>query len=251
MSRALLTIRNLTVELGGNPILRGVNAEIERGKVTALIGLNGSGKTTLLRAILKEAPYRGEIRFHCGHDHTKPMPEHIGYVPQKLNIDVRLPLTVRDLLALALQRQPLFMGISRKTQRQIEELMEHVWADPALLDRFVEKISGGELQRVLLGLALHPKPELLLLDEPAQGLDYQTDHKFYELIAKLNHDTGVTVLLVSHDFSVVSAHAHHVLCLNDGCIQCQGSPRETLTGEMLARIFGPDKSIYDHAHMHK
>jgi len=250
MTRALLTIRNLNVELGGNPILRGVSAEIERGKVTALIGLNGSGKTTLLRAILKEAPYRGEIRFHCGHDHTKPMPEHIGYVPQKLNIDVRLPLTVRDLLALALQRQPLFMGISRKTQSQIDELMKRVWADPALLDRFVEKISGGELQRVLLGLALHPNPELLLLDEPAQGLDYQTDHKFYELIAKLNHDTGVTVLLVSHDFSVVSAHAHHVLCLNDGCIQCQGSPRDTLTSEMLAQIFGPDKSIYDHAHQH-
>jgi zinc transport system ATP-binding protein len=250
MTSVLISIRNLRVQLGGNAILRGVNAEIERGKITALIGLNGCGKTTMLRAILKEAPYEGQIQFHCGHDHSKPTPEHIGYVPQKLNIDVRLPLTVRDLLALAIQRRPLFLGISRQTQRSIDQMLKQVWADPALLDRLVEKISGGELQRVLLGLALHPEPELLLLDEPAQGLDYQTDHKFYELIADLNRKTGVTVLLVSHDFSVVSAHAHHVLCLNDGCIQCQGSPRETLTGEMLERIFGADKSIYEHAHAH-
>jgi zinc transport system ATP-binding protein len=250
MSSALITIRNLHVQLGGNPILRGVNAEIERGKITALIGLNGCGKTTLLRAILKEAPYQGQIQFHCGHDHSKPTPEHIGYVPQKLNIDVRLPLTVRDLLALAIQRRPLFLGISPRTQRSIDEMMKQVWAEPALLDRFVEKISGGELQRVLLGLALHPEPELLLLDEPAQGLDYQTDHKFYELIADLNRKTGVSVLLVSHDFSVVSVHAHHVLCLNDGRIQCQGSPRETLTGETLERVFGADKSVYAHSHPH-
>ncbi|HLW65641.1 MAG TPA: metal ABC transporter ATP-binding protein [Gemmataceae bacterium] len=250
MSSALITIRNLRVQLGGNPILRGMSCEIERGKITALIGLNGSGKTTLLRAILKEAPYVGQIQFHCGHDHSKPTPEHIGYVPQKLNIDVRLPLTVRDLLALAIQHRPLFLGVSRKTQPAIDRMLQRVWADPALLDRFVEKISGGELQRVLLGLALHPEPELLLLDEPAQGLDYQTDHKFYELIADLNRKTGVTVLLVSHDFSIVSVHAHHVLCLNDGCIQCQGTPHETLTGEVLERVFGADKSIYEHAHSH-
>ena len=250
MSSSLITIRNLRVQLGGNPILRGVNAEIERGKITALIGPNGCGKTTLLRAILKEAPYDGQIQFHCGHDHSKPTPQHIGYVPQKLNIDVRLPLTVRDLLALAIQRRPIFLGLSQETQRNIDLMLKRVWADPALLDRFVEKISGGELQRVLLGLALHPEPELLLLDEPAQGLDYKTDHKFYELIADLNHKTGVTVLLVSHDLSVVTAQAHHVLCLSDGCIQCQGMPRETLTGETLERIFGADKTIYEHAHSH-
>ena len=100
MSHPLLSLSDVRVDLGGNTILKGVTAGISHGKITALIGLNGSGKTTLLRAILKEAPYRGEIRFHCGHDHSQPRPEHIGYVPQRLNIDVRLPLTVRDLLAL-------------------------------------------------------------------------------------------------------------------------------------------------------
>src|SRR5437899_2205795 len=102
MTGALVTVRDVRVELGGNPILRGVTADVTRGKITALIGLNGSGKTTLLKAILKEVPYAGKIDFHCGHDHKRPMPEHIGYVPQRLLIDARLPLTVRDLLGLAL-----------------------------------------------------------------------------------------------------------------------------------------------------
>jgi zinc transport system ATP-binding protein len=251
MSHPLLSLRNVCVNLGGNSILKGVTAGIEQGKITALIGLNGSGKTTLLRAILKEAPYRGEIRFHCGHDHTRPTPEHIGYVPQKLNIDVRLPLTVRDLLALALQRRPLFLGIGRPAQRQIEQLMERVYAPLSLLDKPVEKISGGELQRVLLGLALHPKPELLLLDEPAAGVDFQTDLKFYQLLKELNRKTGVTVLLVSHDLTVVSDHADHVLCLSDGQVQCQGPPTVALTKENLERVFGLDKGVYAHQHHHE
>src|SRR5437660_12436686 len=108
MTGALVTVRDVRVELGGNPILRGVTADCGRGKITALIGLNGSGKTTLLKSILKEVPYAGRIDFHCGHDHSQPTPEHVGYVPQKLTIEAHLPLTVRDLLALALQRRPLF-----------------------------------------------------------------------------------------------------------------------------------------------
>jgi ABC-type Mn2+/Zn2+ transport system ATPase subunit len=246
MSQPLLSLRDVHVELGGVRILKGVTTGIERGKITALIGLNGSGKTTLLRAILNESPYRGEIRFHCGHDHSRPTPEHIGYVPQKLNIDVRLPLTVRDLLALALQRWPLFLGIRRRTNELIELIIKRVNARPDLLDKPVEKISGGELQRVLLGLALQPEPELLLLDEPAAGVDFQTDHHFYELLSDVNRQTGVTILLVSHELSVVSRHAHHVLCLTDGQIRCEGSPGEILTSESLKGIFGSDKGVFGH-----
>jgi zinc transport system ATP-binding protein len=227
-----------------------VNAQIEHGRITALIGLNGSGKTTLLRTILKETPYRGEIRFHCGHDHSKPAPEYIGYVPQKLHIDAKLPLTVRDLLALALQRRPIFFGISRKTSAQIDAIMERVKANPSILDNPIDKISGGELQRVLLGLAIYPEPELLLLDEPAAGIDFKALESFYHTIERLNHESGVTILLVSHDLSVVSQHAHHVLCLKDGRIECQGLPKEVLTGEMLSRIFGAEKGIFAHTHDH-
>lgn len=250
MSDALVVIRDLHVTLGGTAILRGVEADIQRGRITALIGLNGSGKTTLLRAILKEVPYDGTIEFRCGHDHRHHMPQHVGYVPQKLNIDARLPLTVRDLLALALQRRPLFLGISAGTRQLMNKMLERVWMDLALLDNPVEKLSGGELQRVLLALALHPDPELLLLDEPAAGVDFHHQERFYDLIARLNTETGVSILLVSHELSVVSKYAHHVVCLRDGCVQCQGPPQDIVTSEMLAQTFGGERGVYTHHHHH-
>jgi zinc transport system ATP-binding protein len=244
----LVHIRNVGVNLGGKRILSRVNADLARGKITALIGLNGSGKTTLLKAILKEIPYSGRVEFHCGHDHSRPDPEHVGYVPQKLHFDANLPLTVRDLLAMALQRRPLFFGVSRRVKRMLEPMLALVGAPAGLLDHPVDKISGGELQRVLLALALHPNPELLLLDEPAAGVDFQDQEMFYDLLARLNRETGVTILLVSHDLSVVSKHAHHVLCLKDGCIQCQGPPGEIPS--MLTQTFGTDKGIFTHGHHH-
>jgi len=243
----LLSIEDLQVELGGKSILRGINTSIEKSKITALIGLNGSGKTTLLRAILNEYPYRGRIRYYCGHDHSKPTPEHIGYVPQKLNVDARLPLTVRDLLGLALQRRPLFFGIRRKVRDEMDQLLGRVKANH-LLDSLVAKLSGGELQRVLLGLALQPQPELLLLDEPAAGIDFRDQEDFYSMIAGLNSVSGVTILLVSHELNVVDRHAHHVLCLKDGKIQCEGSPHDVLKGDVLADTFGEGKYIYHHHH---
>jgi zinc transport system ATP-binding protein len=248
MTTPLVTVRKVCVNLGGKQILRGVDADLARGQITALIGLNGSGKTTLLRAILKEVPYEGLVAFHCGHDHSHPQPQHVGYVPQKLRVDANLPLTVCDLLALALQSRPIFLGVTRRALRLMEQMLDRVWAPRDLLDCQVEKLSGGELQRVLLALALQPEPELLLLDEPAAGVDFEHQERFYELLARLNRETGVTILLVSHDLSVVSQHAHHVLCLKDGRIQCQGPPGQALSDEMLAQTFGSEKGVFGHAH---
>ncbi len=247
MSPPLVSIRNLSVQLGGKDILNGLNADIARERITALIGLNGSGKTTLLRALIKEIPCSGQIEFKCGHDHSHPTPEHVGYVPQKLRIDANLPLTVRDLLALALQRRPLFLGIKRRTQEIIREVMERVGAPLDLLDKPVEKISGGELQRVLLGLAMQPHPELLLLDEPAAGIDFKHQEAFYDLLARMNEERKVTIVLVSHDLSMVSDRAHRVLCLKDGRIQCEGAPAE-IDGEMMRQTFGVNTAIYAHRH---
>lgn len=250
MSNALVVLRDVHVKLGDNHILRGVNAELGRGQITAVIGMNGSGKTTLLRAILKEVPYTGRIEFHCGHDHRHPTPQHVGYVPQKLNIDARLPLTVRDLMALALQRRPLFLGISRKTTRAMEQMLDRVWMKHSFLDQLVEKLSGGELQRVLLALALHPEPELLLLDEPAAGVDQTHQKPLYELIAQLSRELGVTILLVSHDISMVSERAQHIICLKDGRVQCEGTPQQIATPEALAQTFGAELGIFTHHHHH-
>src|SRR5215211_7374494 len=123
MTDALAKIRNLRVTLGGRPVLSGVDADLARGQMTALIGLNGSGKTTLLRALIRECPYHGEVRYFCGHDHTHHRPEHIGYVPQRLSIDSRLPLTVREFFALSLQRRPLFLGVTKKVTETANRLL--------------------------------------------------------------------------------------------------------------------------------
>lgn len=244
-ARPLVSIRDLRVELGGSPILSGVSADLLRGRVTALIGLNGSGKTTLLRALVREYPYRGTVRFFCGHDHSQPTPQHIGYVPQRLTLDARLPLTVKDLLALALSRRPLFLGVSKATTARITKLLERVGMAEHL-DRPVDGLSGGQLQRVLLALALDPQPELLLLDEPAAGIDFKDQRRFYDLIGELNRSSGVTVLLVSHELTMVSRHADHVLCLRDGKIRCEGPPGEVLTPGNLAQTFGTDMQFHHH-----
>jgi zinc transport system ATP-binding protein len=247
MTNTLATIRNLRVTLGGRPILTGIDADIVRGQITALIGLNGSGKTTLLRALIRECPYQGQVRFFCGHDHTHHRPEHVGYVPQRLAIDARLPLTVREFFALTLQRRPLFLGVSSRVSATAERLLGRVGA-AHLLNRPVAKLSGGEMQRVLLSLALEPHPELLLLDEPAAGIDFADQQPFYDLLAAINRERKVTILLVSHDLSVVSNRVHHVLCLKNGRIECQGPPETVLTPDMMAQVFGHGKQVYAHTH---
>ncbi len=220
MTANLITIRDLRVELGGHAILQGIDADLVRGQIAALIGLNGSGKTTLLRALVKEVPYRGQITFHCGHDHQRASPEHVGYVPQQLRLDANLPLTVIDLFGLCLQRRALFLGIGWRVRERTRELLSLVKMEHKANAQF-DTLSGGERQRVLLALALEPKPELLLLDEPAAGIDFQEEQGFYNLLGNLNQRTGVTVLLVSHDLSMVSKFVHQVLCLKDGRIKCR------------------------------
>ncbi len=242
-----MTIRDLHVELGGNHVLCGLSTVIPSKEIAAIVGLNGSGKTTLLRALLKEIPYTGEIRFHCGHDHTHTSPSHVGYVPQKLRLESNMPMTVRDLLGIAMQRRPLFLGFGAGVKMQMSAMLKLVGASSALLDRPVEKISGGELQRVLLALAMQPEPELLLLDEPAAGVDVTGQEQFYDLIHRLNREHGTTIVLVSHDINMVSKRAHRVMCMKDGKIHCQGTPRE-LTPEMLTQIFGAQHGMFAHDH---
>lgn len=243
----LVALRDLWVHRGGRAILQGVTADLARGRITALIGLNGSGKSTLLRAVVGEFPYRGRIEYKCGHDHTHPRPDHVGYVPQRLSIDPRLPITVRDLMGLALKRAPLFLGLGKQFNERLLRMLDGV----GIADRIdvpVEGLSGGQLQRVLLALALEPQPELLLLDEPAAGIDFKDQQSFYDLIADLNRRTGVTILLVSHDTSMVGRMADHVLCLTDGVVGCQGPPDRTLTPDMLAKTFGPQMATFAHHH---
>jgi zinc transport system ATP-binding protein len=232
----LVSLADVRVLRGGRPILAGVTCDLTRGAITALVGLNGSGKSTLLRTLLGEFTHAGTITFRCGHDHSKPQPEHVGYVPQRLTIDALLPLTVRDFLAVAINRRPRFLGLGNRTTAIVRTLLDRV-ALTHLLDVPVDGLSGGQLQRVMLALALAPQPELLLLDEPAAGIDFRTQATFYQLLADINRDTGVTVLLVSHDLGMVKQVASHALCLHAGRITAQGRPDDVLSSQAVADTF--------------
>jgi ABC-type Mn2+/Zn2+ transport system ATPase subunit len=233
----LVSVRGLRADRGGRRVLHGLDLDLPRGGISALVGLNGSGKSTLLRCLLGELRYRGQIKFACGADHSRPRPDHVGYVPQRLALDASLPITVRDLLGLALQSRPLFLGVSKSVIERMKPLLERVGV-ATRLDVPVDGLSGGQLQRLLLALALAPQPELLLLDEPASGIDFRDQSTFFDLIAELNRETGVTVLLVSHDLATVKRVAHRVFCLSEGHIRASGSPADVLADTNVAAIFG-------------
>lgn len=217
---------------GSIPVLDAVSATVPLGSCTAIIGPNGSGKTTLLLALLGELPYQGQISF-LGYSGKRPR---IGYVPQRLTFDRGLPLTVSEFLALGFQSRPLWFGVSSHLQKKAKAMLAQVQAEH-LLGRRLGALSGGELQRVLLALALQQEPELLVLDEPAAGVDFQGEYVFCDLLDKLRLSQGFTQLMVSHDLPTVTHHATHVICLNHRVV-AEGPPQQVLTPENLSAIFG-------------
>ncbi len=238
-----LEIRNLTVRAGAVEILSGVNVDIRCGEVTALVGPNGAGKTTLLRAILGQVPYTGEIRFCRAGEHGHGTPR-IGYVPQHLDLDRNAPMTVLDLFSLAPDRRPVFLGASRKRRKEAREALAATGSDH-LLQRLLGTLSGGEMQRVLLALALRGNPDILLLDEPVSGVDVAGEELFCDFLARIHGDARFSLVLVSHDLSVVGAHADRVVCLNRRIV-CQGATTETLTPETLAAMYGSGAHLFRH-----
>ena len=226
----------INVRLGDNLILDQVSANVPRGSCTAIIGPNGGGKTTLLLAFLGELPYTGQIRF-TGSGH----PLRIAYVPQRLPFDRGMPLTVLEFMVMGWQRTPLCFGVRRPYRQRAMELLHSVGMD-GLEKRRLGALSGGELQRVLLALALGEEPELLVLDEPASGVDFQGEQVFCELLKKLRHERGFTQLMVSHNLSSVTHHASHVICLKHRVV-AEGPPRAVLTHQTLTTIFGPHMGL--------
>lgn len=221
----------VTVERAGISILDRVSATVPKGSCTAIIGPNGAGKTTLLLALLGEIRYKGRI-----HKGNNGIPPRIGYVPQRLTFDRGMPLTVSEFLAMGFQKKPLWFGIAKGLHERSRRALELVKAG-YLADRKIGALSGGELQRVLLALALRQEPELLVLDEPSAGVDFRGELIFCELLDSLRHSQGFTQLMVSHDLATVTHHATHVICLNRK-VAAEGPPRQTLTSDNLTAIFG-------------
>ncbi|HEY5764457.1 MAG TPA: metal ABC transporter ATP-binding protein [Candidatus Deferrimicrobiaceae bacterium] len=240
-----LEIRDLTVRAQGAEILSGIDADIRCGEVTALVGPNGAGKTTLLLAILGQVPYSGTIRFCREEEHGQGSPR-IGYVPQRLDFDRSTPMTVLDFFALSFQRYPVLLGHSKASRASALESLSRGGA-AHLLSRPLGKLSGGELQRVLLSRALRDQPDILLLDEPVSGVDLAGEELFCEFLAQIHRESRFSLLLVSHDLSVVTAHADRVICLNRSIV-CQGATTETLTPENLSALYGSGARLFSHGH---
>ncbi len=221
------------VALGGVQILDGVTAGVPRGGCTAIVGPNGSGKTTLLLALLGQIPSTGTIRLAPRPDGAPPR---IGYVPQRLAFDRGLPLTVMEFMVMGRQRLPLWFGGRRRYQERARALLATVRAE-GIASRQLGALSGGEMQRVLLALALQQEPDLLILDEPAAGVDFQGEQIFCELLDALQRQHTFTQLIVSHDLATVTHHSSYVICLNRKVVAA-GPPRAVLTNETLTATFG-------------
>ena len=235
-----VTFEDVGIVRDGVAILESISASIPRGSATAIIGPNGAGKTTLLLALLGQIDYSGQIRIQ-----STDGPPRIGYVPQRMDFDRGMPLTVMEMMVMGLQRRPLWLGSSKRLKQQAKEMLESVKAEQ-LAGRRLGALSGGELQRVLLALAIQQDPEILILDEPVAGVDIGGENLLCELLEQLRSRRGFTQIMVTHDLSLVAAHATDVICLNRR-VHGAGPVATTLTDEVLAATFGIHLGL---AHFH-
>lgn len=226
-------IKNITVEAGNKKILDDVNLHIHCGSLTVLIGKNGAGKSTLLRAILGEIKHTGRITFKNKDNDGKKI--RIGYVPQKLNVE-NSPMTVYDMAASYTSNIPVFLKKNKKLYEEIKKHLSEFGAED-LIDSKVSRLSGGELQRVMMAIATMPYPDLLILDEPISGMDRNGKEQFYSRIndLKMNHD--LAIILVSHDFDYVKKYADKVVML-DKKVVAKGKPEEVFASEIFKETFG-------------
>ena len=233
---SLIHTQGVGVRVGSRRILGGVDLSIRRREIVTVVGPNGSGKTTLLKILIgAQAPSEGVVIREAGLK--------IGYVPQRLAIDQAMPLTVSRWLSLS--------G-SNGAEKHAKV------ADPVgitdLLGQQMTSLSGGEFQRALLAHALLVQPDLLVLDEPTQGLDQPAVASFYRLIEGVRENLDCAVLMVSHDLHVVMRSSDHVICLN-GHVCCQGTPTRVSAAPEYQALFGQDTegalALYRHEHDHR
>jgi zinc transport system ATP-binding protein len=231
---ALISGRGLALARGGRSILASVDIDIAAGEIVTLIGPNGAGKTSLVRVLLGLEP------LDSGKVTTRPGLV-VGYVPQRFERDAAIPMTVARFLTLG----------ARVARKRICAALDEVGAGH-VVDRQLVQLSGGELQRVVLARALVREPRLLVLDEPARGVDHLGEADLYALIGRLRNERGLGVLLVSHDLHVVMAQSDRVLCLNRH-VCCQGVPETVSQHPEYVRLFGDAArafGIYQHHHDH-
>ncbi len=235
VSDALLSARDVSLTLNGRSILDHVTIDVRPNEIVTVIGPNGAGKSTLVRCLLGLQPITsGEI--------IRSKALRIGYVPQRFPQTPNVPLDVRRLLSLTL----------KPSESEIDAALAETGI-AHLKHAAVARLSGGELQRALLARALLRKPELLVLDEPVQAVDFMGEARMYELISEIRRQHGCGILMVSHDLHMVMAESDHVVCLN-GHVCCEGGPSKVQQDPEFARLFGPSAArmiaAYTHHHDH-
>lgn len=229
----LLTVKDLSVAYGDEKVLEKLSFSLEKGEALAIIGPNGAGKTTLFRVLLGTIPYQGAVMWADG--------VRVGYVPQRISFDKDLPITVEEFFKLHAETE------HPKHAYSVHDALDLVHLPKSFLKKTFTTLSSGEAQRVLIAWALLDKPNVLLFDEPTANVDIAGQETVYELVHSLQDSHELTLLLISHDLSIVYRYATKVLCVNRD-YSCFGEPKEVLKPEELEKLYSGGKTFYHHLH---
>jgi len=225
--KIVLKVENLNVELEGEEILKDLSFEVKEGEVLTILGPNGAGKTVLLKTLLGILPYKGKIEWKPGIK--------IGYVPQRLPFIKDIPMSVKE-----------FFDLKNVSGKESEDILKSIGLGKNILEKKIGELSSGQFQRILVGWALAKNPQVLLFDEPMTGIDIGGQESVYNLLEKLRREKNLTILLVTHDLSIVYKFATNCLCLNKKVL-CYSTPKE-LTTERLSQLYGGEIKFYEHKH---
>ncbi len=225
--KTILKVEDLTVEFNGTAFLNNLSFQVKEGEVLTILGPNGAGKTILLKALLGLIPFKGKIIWQEG--------VKIGYVPQRLPFIKDIPMSVGE-----------FLKLKNVSNREIAEILQSIHLEKDILKKTVGDLSSGQFQRVLVGWALLSGPHVLLFDEPTTGIDIGGQETIYDFLEKLQKERNLTILLVTHDLSVVYELASHCLCLNKKMIS-YSLPKD-LDSSRLSQLYGGEVKFHHHNH---
>ena len=228
-----LRAEGLGVTAGDQVILHDVDFHLHCGEITALIGPNGAGKSTLFKTVLGQLPHTGTIDFQkAGGRHTRPL---IGYVPQSPSFDRGDPVSVLDLFSASISDWPVFLPTPKRLRTRVETCLSRVHAE-SLIDKRIGALSGGELQRVLLAMALEPVPHILILDEPLSGVDIEGEKQLLDMLDEVRTQYDLSILLSTHDFATLEEYADKVILLQSTVLEA-GKPAQVLSSQAFRDVF--------------